>query len=72
MNQQEIRQRWLSTDQAATYLGTNAGTLKTWRSRNVGPRYYRTGSGLGPKGTDRFVRYDVADLDAYMMGGMEK
>jgi hypothetical protein len=51
--------RWLDTGAAAFYLGSTPGTLKTWRAQGRGPRAH---------GTHRFVRYHVADLDAFMRG----
>jgi len=50
---------WLDTRGAAEYLKSTPGTLKTWRASGEGPRYH---------GRDRFVRYHVADLDAFMRG----
>jgi hypothetical protein len=51
---------WLTTRAAAEYLGCTAGTLKTWRAAGAGPRYH---------GRHRFVRYNVADLDAFVLNG---
>jgi Helix-turn-helix domain len=46
------------TDQAATYLGCTASTLKTYRSRKKGPAFYR--------GVAREVLYKPEDLDAWL------
>ena len=51
---------WLTTTAAAAYLGCTPGTLKTWRAAGAGPRYH---------GRHRFVRYNVADLDAFVLNG---
>jgi hypothetical protein len=50
---------WLDTKGAAEYLKSTPGTLKTWRASGGGPRFH---------GKHRFVRYHVADLDAFMRG----
>lgn len=47
----------ISTKQAAEILGTSEGTLKSWRSRGVGPEWVKLGSA---------VRYDIADLLDYI------
>ncbi|WP_061925672.1 helix-turn-helix domain-containing protein [Altererythrobacter epoxidivorans] len=54
------RSPWLDSAAAAAYLGTTAGTLKTWRATSKGPRY----SVL----QDRLIRYHVDDLDAFARG----
>lgn len=54
------RQAWLGTRAAADYLGCKYGTLKTWRSRGEGPKYYVIHG--------KMVRYHVDDLDAYVRG----
>jgi helix-turn-helix protein len=51
---------WLTTTAAAEYLGCTPGTLKTWRAAGAGPRYH---------GRHRFVRYHVADLNAFVLNG---
>lgn len=33
----------LNTEQVSTYLGVPAGTLRNWRSRNIGPACFRIG-----------------------------
>jgi hypothetical protein len=43
----------ISTKQAAEMLGTTEGTLKSWRSRGIGPDWVKLGAA---------VRYDVAHL----------
>lgn len=51
---------WLDSDAAAAYLGTTAGTLKTWRASGKGPRYRVL--------QDRLVRYHRDELDAFVNG----
>jgi hypothetical protein len=43
----------MSTKQAAEMLGTTTGTLKSWRSRGLGPTWVKLGAA---------VRYDVEEL----------
>jgi hypothetical protein len=50
---------WLKTEEAAAYLGSTIGTLKTWRIRGCGPRHH---------GGHRFTRYHKDDLDAFLRG----
>ena len=54
---------WLSEEEAATYLGRSVGTLQQWRHKDRGPRYYKD-----PHGG---IRYAVADLDEWIMGGTD-
>lgn len=54
-----VRSPWLNTEQAADYLKSTPGTLKSWRATGAGPRFH---------GTHRFVRYHIDDLDAFMRG----
>ncbi len=53
-------QVFLTSLEAACYLGTTPAVLGNWRSERIGPKY----SGHGP----RFVRYRVSDLDQWMQG----
>lgn len=52
---------WLSTEEAARYLGARPGTLKNWRHRGEGPRYHVVNR--------RLVRYHRDELDAFARGG---
>ena len=52
---------WLSTEQAAEYLGSSPATLKNWRSAGEGPAY-RTCNG-------RLIRYERDDLDRFVRTG---
>lgn len=55
---------WFDTEAAAAYLRREPGTLKGWRSRGEGPRFYVVNGQL--------VRYHVDDLDAFVRGGRRK
>lgn len=52
-----MTQRLLDTPHAAVYLGFETGTLENWRYQGVGPRFIKI---------KRAVRYDQADLDAWI------
>ena len=51
---------WMTTDQAAAYLQVSPGTLRNWRVDGQGPRAHTVG---------RIVRYNVGDLDAFLLAG---
>lgn len=55
---------WFDTEAAAAYLRREPGTLKGWRSRGEGPRFYLV--------NNQIVRYHVDDLDAFVRGGKRK
>jgi predicted DNA-binding transcriptional regulator AlpA len=46
------------TKAAARYLGVGESTLRLWRSRGEGPRFFRAG--------DKLVRYRRVDLDLWV------
>lgn len=48
---------FLTTDEAAEYVGLQKSTLEAWRCRGGGPRFVKMG---------RAVRYRQADLDAWI------
>lgn len=50
-------QEYLTTTQAAAYLGFSRKQLEHWRSAGCGPTYIKVG---------RHVRYRRGDLDAWM------
>lgn len=50
---------FLSTEQAAFYLGLGARKLQAMRSAGSGPRFRRH---------SRYVRYHIDDLDAWSKG----
>lgn len=49
--------------EAARYLGVKVHTLENWRYLGKGPRFYRVG---------QLVKYDQADLDAWLDGRVEE
>lgn len=55
---------WFDTEAAASYLRREPGTLKGWRSKGEGPRFYLV--------NDQFVRYHIDDLDAFVRGGRRR
>jgi hypothetical protein len=48
---------FITTTQAAAYIGSTPGVLLNWRSQRRGPRYH---------GQNDFVRYRISDLDLWM------
>jgi hypothetical protein len=50
---------FLSTEQAAFYLGLSPRKLQSMRGEGTGPRFRRHA---------RYVRYHIADLDAWSKG----
>jgi hypothetical protein len=48
---------FVTTAQAAAYIGSSPGVMLNWRSQRRGPRYY---------GSNDFVRYRLSDLDLWM------
>jgi excisionase family DNA binding protein len=54
--------RWMTTGQAAQYLGCSEATLRQWRSRGTSPRDHK------PAGS-RLVRYQREDLDDFLAPG---
>jgi hypothetical protein len=55
---------WFDTEAAASYLRREPGTLKGWRSKGEGPRFYVI--------NHQFIRYHVDDLDAFVRGGKRR
>lgn len=53
----------LTTAQLAAALGVRQQTVRLWRTRGTGPRYFRLG---GPRGR---VLYDAVDLSAWIEAG---
>ena len=49
---------WFDTEAASAYLRREPGTLKGWRSKGEGPKFYTV--------NDKFIRYHLDDLDAYV------
>lgn len=52
---------WLSTIESAKYLGIHKRTLERWRKAGTGPKFMQ----VAEKGA---VRYNKAELDAYVSG----
>ena len=50
---------WLTTEQAAVYLGVSARTLEDWRLRGIGPPYYKKQDG-------KLVLYRRDELDRWV------
>lgn len=55
------RKLWLTSDEVEAEYGIPSGTLRNWRASKIGPRYTKSG---------REVRYNRADMDAFMLGNM--
>ena len=53
----------LASKEAATLLGVSEQTLRVWRVRAIGPRYFR----LGP--ASRTIRYRIEDLADFLIPG---
>jgi predicted DNA-binding transcriptional regulator AlpA len=49
--------QFLDTAQAAHYLGYSMSALEYWRTKSLGPKYYKL---------NRRVRYKQSDLDAWL------
>jgi predicted DNA-binding transcriptional regulator AlpA len=49
---------WLTTREAATYVGMKQRTLESWRDLGKGPRHVQMG---------KFIRYHIDVLDAWMV-----
>jgi predicted DNA-binding transcriptional regulator AlpA len=48
----------LTSGQSSKYIGISDATLRSWRARGIGPRYYKAG--------EKLVRYRRSDLDAWI------
>lgn len=55
---------WFDTEAAAAYLRREPGTLKGWRSKGEGPRFYLV--------NEQFIRYHIDDLDAFVRGSRRR
>jgi predicted DNA-binding transcriptional regulator AlpA len=53
------RAQLLRPEEAASRLGIQAHTLQAWRTRGIGPKYVKL--------TPRAVRYNVRDLEAWLV-----
>jgi hypothetical protein len=54
---------FITTTQAAAYIGSTPGVLLNWRSQRRGPRYH---------GHNDFVRYRISDLDLWMSSRVDE
>jgi hypothetical protein len=61
MNLKQLDKRALTPREAAQMYGLSAGTLANYRSRGVGPKYYRVPPG------GRKVIYFVTDIESWLM-----
>lgn len=48
---------FLTSDQAATYLGVDQRLMENWRWRKIGPRFVKVGNR---------IRYDLVDLKEFV------
>lgn len=55
-----VRDTLLTEVEAAAYLNVAVQTVRNWRWRSTGPKYYRVG--------ERCVRYKYRDLQAFIDG----
>lgn len=56
-----MRDRWLTTNEAAELIGCRPKTLVMWRYRGRGPRYAKVSPGRSGG-----VRYRYSDITAWM------
>lgn len=56
-DKQERTKDFMSTAETAGKLGVAEPTLRTWRARGKGPRYYQMG---------RMIRYRPKDVEEWM------
>lgn len=54
--QKQISKKMVSASEAAAMFSTSPGTLGNWRSKKVGPRFFKVG---------RSVRYRISDLENF-------
>ena len=50
--------RLLTDIEAAAFLGVKNQTVRTWRSKNIGPKYIRVSRNV--------IRYRAEDLEAFL------
>jgi hypothetical protein len=62
-SQKPIEKRYVTTEEAATYSGIPASTLRFWRAGGKGPNYFK------PAGR---VLYDLAELDAFIRSSIRR
>ncbi len=54
----QTEKRYLTTKQAARYVGFSFKTLETWRTTGRGPEFLRLENG--------HIRYELRELDAWL------
>lgn len=57
MTSTDTQRSWLGTADAGNYVGVSSATMRRWRKEDLGPRSYMVG---------KDIRYDIADLDAWL------
>lgn len=62
MNQKPPLHDSFTPRQAAEYIGMSDSTLRGWRAKGKGPRFYRV--------SERLIRYRVKDVDAWIEARM--
>jgi hypothetical protein len=58
----EVQPELMSSLDASKYLGISLNTLTKWRSRNIGPKYYKYGGA-----NNAAVRYDRDDVEEFRL-----
>ena len=59
MSKLQMNCNFMTTREAAAYMGLKDNTLEIWRLRGTGPKFVKFG---------RAVRYRIADLEKYIEG----
>jgi hypothetical protein len=54
---------FISSEEAAAYLGTSAGVMSNWRGQRRGPKYH---------GSGEFIRYKLCELEKFMSARAEE
>jgi predicted DNA-binding transcriptional regulator AlpA len=54
----EIEQSTFNEKRSAAYIGVSSATLRLWRSKGEGPRYFKAG--------EKLIRYRKGDLDEWI------
>jgi predicted DNA-binding transcriptional regulator AlpA len=54
----EIEQFTFNEKRSAAYIGVSDATLRLWRSKGEGPRYFKAG--------EKLIRYRKGDLDSWI------
>jgi excisionase family DNA binding protein len=62
MNKLDIIRRYMTTKEAAEFIGVSPTTLNAWRMKKTGPPYVRIGA---------LVRYRAEDIDQWANSRVE-